>query len=324
MKRRKFFGIIGGAALAWPFGAGAQQSAPALAFLHSGTPEQNVKRLAAFHKGLCEQGFVDGQNLRIEYRWADRKLDRLPALADELVAHKPAAMFTDTRGAVAAKAATTTIPIVFVAGGDPVALGLVSSINRPDGNLTGVTSANADLAAKRLSVLRELVPKASHYFSLVNPGSVLTDPFINDLQTAARTLGIQVEILQARTDAEIDAAFANIPRQPGALLVFPPDAFFYTRRAHLAELTTGRGLPAIFDVRDYVEAGGLVNYGMDFLNVMQIAGNYAGRLLKGEKPGELPVQQTTKFELVINLKAAKSLGIEVPPTLLASADDVIE
>jgi putative ABC transport system substrate-binding protein len=209
-------------------------------------------------------------------------------------------------------------------GADPVALGLVDSISRPGGNATGITSLNAELVAKRLGVLRDLVPQASRYFTLANPASVLANPFIKDLQNAATSLGLKIEILQASTDREIEEAFATIPQQRGNALVFGPDAFFYIRRAHIAELALRRDVPTVFDDRAYVEAGGLICYGADFLNVMELAGNYVGRILKGEKAADLPVQQPTRFELVINLKTAKSLGLAVPPSLLARADEVIE
>ena len=325
MKRRKFIALLAGAA-AWPVAARAQQRTPVIGFLHSASPDQNVKRLAAFHKGLSDAGFIAGRNVDIEYRWALGKNEDLPAMAADLVRRQVALIATpgSTPAAVAAKAATTNIPIVFGVGADPVALGLVGSISRPGGNATGITSLNTELVAKRLGVIRGLAPKASRYFSLANPASVLAAPFIADLQNAAASLGIPIEVLKAKTDLEIDEAFAGIPAQPGNVLVFGPDAFFYTRRAHIAELALQRGALTIFDDRAYVEAGGLVCYGADFLNVMELAGSYAGRILKGEKPANLPVQQPSKFELVINLKTAKSLGVEIHPQILATADEVIE
>jgi putative ABC transport system substrate-binding protein len=299
---------------------------PVIGFLHTASPEQNVKRLAAFRKGLSDTGFVEGQNLTIEYRWAAGKNEDLPAMAADLVRRQVRLIATpgSTPAAVIAKAATSSIPIVFGVGADPVALGLVDSISRPGGNATGITSLNAELVAKRLGVLRDLVPQASRYFTLANPASVLANPFIKDLQNAATSLGLKIEILQASTDREIEEAFATIPQQPGNALVFGPDAFFYIRRAHIAELALRRDVPTVFDDRAYVEAGGLICYGADFLNVMELAGNYVGRILKGEKAADLPVQQPTRFELVINLKTAKSLGLAVPPSLLARADEVIE
>jgi putative tryptophan/tyrosine transport system substrate-binding protein len=325
VKRRDFIRLAVGAAIGLPRIAHAQQGAmPLIGFEHSGSPEQNVKRLAAFRKGLSEQGFVEGQNLVIEFRWAAGQNEKLAPMAVELVQRNPAAIFADTRAVVAVKAATTTIPIVFAIGTDPVALGLVNSLNHPGGNITGVTSENAELAAKRLGVLRDLVPSAAHYFTIINPTSALTEPFTKELRAAAATLGIKIELLRASNVQDIEAAFANIPRQPDTVLVFPPDSFFYIHRDRIAALAASRGLPTIFDVRDYVEAGGLVSYGSDFLDVMRLAGVYVGRVLKGDKPADLPVQVTSKYELAINLKTAKTLGLRVPPTLLATADAVIE
>jgi putative ABC transport system substrate-binding protein len=229
-----------------------------------------------------------------------------------------------TPAAVAAKAATASIPLVFGVGADPVALGLVASISRPDGNATGVTSLNAELVAKRLGIFRELVGDAKRYFMLVNPASALAAPFTTALQGAAEGIGIRIEVLRASSDNEIDAAFGSVPQAPGNAMVFGPDAFFYIRRAQIAELALRRTIPTIFDDRAYVSAGGLICYGADFLDVMELAGNYAGRILKGERPGDLPVQQPTKFELIINLKTAKALGIDVPRNLLLIADEVIE
>ena len=217
-----------------------------------------------------------------------------------------------TPAAIAAKAATATIPIVFAIGADPIELGLVASLNRPGGNATGATSLNAELAAKRFGVLRELAPQTTHYFTVINPTSPLATPFVKDLEAGAATLRIHVDVLRASTEGEIAAAFASLPQQPGNALVFPPDLFFYIHRAQLAALAARYTLPAIFDVRDYVDAGGLVSYGTDFLNVMQTAGSYTGRILKGEKPADLPVVQAAKFELVINLKTAKALGLDGP------------
>jgi putative ABC transport system substrate-binding protein len=327
MKRRQFITLIGGAAAAWPIAAKGQRSAmPVVGFLHSGSPEQNVKRLAAFHKGLNEAGFVDGRNVTIEYRWAAGQNDKLAGLAADLIHRQVAVIATpgSTPAAVAAKKATTTVPIVFGAGGDPVGLGLVPNLNHPGGNVTGVTSLNAEVTAKRLGVIRELVPQATRYFALVNPTSQLAEPFIKDLQAGAARLGIQIEILRASTNGEIEMAFAHLPQQAGSVLVFGPDTFFYIRRDHIAALAARHVVPTIFDVRDYAEAGGLASYGADFLNVMELAGNYTARILKGEKPADLPVVLAAKFELAINMKTAKALGITVPPTLLALADEVIE
>jgi putative ABC transport system substrate-binding protein len=309
-------------------GAAAQQPAlPAIGFLHSGAPEQNTKRLAAYLKGLKGAGFVDGETVRIEYRWTGGQNDKLPALAADLIQRQVAVIATpgSTPAALAAKAATATIPIVFAIGADAVELGLVASLNRPGGNVTGAVSLNAELGAKRFGSLRDLVPQARHYFALVNPTSALAELFTRELQAGAATLGLQVEILRASTDPEIERAFAGLPRQPGNALVFGPDAFFYIRRTRIAALAVQHAVPTIFDNRDYVEAGGLMSYGgADFLNLMQLAGSYTGRILKGEKPADLPVAQSSKFELAINRRTAKALGLTIPPLLLATADEVIE
>jgi len=330
MRRRRFISLLGGAAVApalWPLAARAQQAAmPVIGFLHAGSAGENAKRLASFLKGLADAGFVEGQNVRIEYRWASGRNADLPAMAADLVRRQVSVITTpgSTAAAVVAKAATTTIPVVFSSGADPVALGLVASLRRPGGNVTGITSLNAELAAKRLGLFRELVPKASRYFTLVKPTSELAAPFVRDLQGAAASLGIGIEVLNANTVAEIDAAFASIPKSPGNVMVFGPEGFFYVHRARIAELALRGSLPTIFDVRDYVDAGGLASYGSDYFELMELTGNYVARVLKGEKPADLPVQQATKFEFVINRKTAKALGIELSPTVLATADDVID
>jgi ABC-type uncharacterized transport system substrate-binding protein len=327
MRRREFLSTLTGLAAVWPLVARAQSSAmPVIGFLHAGSPDENTKRLAAFLKGLGDAGFVEGRNVVIEYRWASGHNEQLPAMVADLIARKVALITTpgSTAAAVAAKAATATIPIVFSSGTDPVGLGLVASLGRPGGNATGITSLSAELAAKRLGLSRELVPKASRYFTLIKPSSELAAPFVRDLQEAATSLGIQIAVLKANTADEIDQAFDSIPQSPGNVMVFGPEGFFYVRRAHIAELALRRAIPTVFDGRDYVEAGGLAGYGPDFFNVMELTGGYVARVLKGAKPADLPVQQATKFELVINRKTAKTLGIEISPTLLATADEVIE
>jgi ABC-type uncharacterized transport system substrate-binding protein len=327
MKRREFITFLAGAAVASPLTGRAQQAEPpVIGFLHSASPEGNAKRLAAFLKGLKEFGFVDGQNVAIEYRWAMGQNEKLPALADDLIRRRVSVIATpgSTPASIAAKKATATIPIVFATGGDPIELGLVTSFNRPGGNATGITSLNGDLAAKRFAVIRQLLPQATHFFALVNPTSQLAKRFVTDLNAGAASIGIHVNVLHASSDGEIEAAFAGLPNQSGNVLVFGPDAFFYTRRPLIASLAMRHAAPTIFDVREYVDDGGLVSYGTDFLSVMQLAGNYTGRILKGEKPADLPVMQAEKFELVINLKTAKALAITVPPTLLAITDDVVE
>lgn len=326
MRRREFFGAMVGA-VGLPRMMRAQPAAmPVIGFLHAGSPEENVKRLAAFRKGLADAGFVEGQNVAVEYRWASGKNDELLAMAADLIRRKVAVIATpgSTAASVVARAATSTIPIVFSSGTDPVALGLVASLSRPGGNATGITSLNAELAAKRLGLLQDLVPAASHYFTLVKPTSELAAPFLKDLQGASASTGIHVEVLTANTADEIDRAFAGLPQQPGNVMVFGPEGFFYIHRARIAELALRQALPTFFDVRDYVDAGGLASYGSDYSNVMELTGNYVARVLKGERPADLPVQQATKFELVLNLKTAKALGLEVPSKLLATADDVVE
>jgi putative ABC transport system substrate-binding protein len=297
-----------------------------IGYLHSGSPEFNAKRTNAYLKGLQDAGFVDGKNVTIEYRWAQGHNDELPSMAADLVQRKVTVIVTpgSTAASIVAKHATSTIPIVFTSGSDPVELGLVASLSRPGGNLTGITSINADISAKRFGMLRQLVPQAAHFFGLVNPSSPLAGPFTRQLRAGAASLGVKIDILRASTESEIDAAFAQLPRDPGTVLVSSPDAFLYSHRKRIAALTASRAVPAIFDVRDYVDAGALVSYGADYLNVMRLAGDYTARVLKGEKPADLPVVQPDKFELVINLKAAKALGITVSQALLATADDVVE
>ncbi len=324
MQRRTFLQLAAGAA-AMPFMLRAQ-AGPMIGFLHAGSPEENQKRLDAFGKGLAAGGFVEGRNVSIEYRWARGKSEQLPELAADLVRHGVAVIATpgSTAAAVAAKKATLTIPVVFSSGTDPVGLGLVESLNRPGGNATGITSLNAELAAKRLGLFRELSPKTSHYFTLVKPTSELAAPFVKDLENAASGLGVHVEVLNANTLREIDAAFDRIPREPGCGMVFGPEGFFYVHRKHIADLALARDLPTIFDVRDYVDAGGLASYGSDYYNVMELTGSYVARVLRGEKPADLPVQQATKFEMVLNRSTAKALNLDISPMLLATADDVIE
>lgn len=326
MRRRQFVTLLGSAAL-WPLAARAQRDAmPVIGFLHAGSPDENAKRLAAFRRGLADAGFVEGRNVAIEYRWALGKNEALPAMAADLVRRRVTVIATpgSTAAAVVAKAATAAIPVVFSSGTDPVDLGLVASLSRPGGNVTGSTSLNAELAAKRLGLFRDLVPKASRYFTLVKPTSELAAPFVKDLRGAAASLGLQIEVLNANTAEEIDAAFAGMPAAPGNVMVFGPEGFFYVHRARIAGLALRHSLPTIFDVRDYVEAGGLASYGSDYFALMALVGNYCARVLRGEKPADLPVQQASKFELVINRKTARALGIEISPTLLATADEVIE
>jgi putative tryptophan/tyrosine transport system substrate-binding protein len=331
MRRREFTALVGGVGLLLAVKvrrARAQQSAmPVVGFLHYGSPEPNVKRVAAFRKGLSETGFIEAKNVAIEFRWAAGQDDRLQELASDLVRRRVAAIATpgSTPAALAAKAATTTIPIVFAIAGDPVALGLVASLNRPGSNLTGFGIQNVELTAKRLGLLHELMPGAARVVALVNPNSPLTEAIVRDLGAGAPPLGVQIEILYAGTDREIDAAFAKlVPKPASAVVLVSPDAFFFDRRAQLVSLATRHAIPVIYSAREFTDDGGLMSYGPDLVNAFQETGIYVGRILKGEKPADLPVAQPTKFELVINLKTAKALGLTVPLTLQASADEVIE
>jgi putative ABC transport system substrate-binding protein len=326
MKRREFLSVLAGTA-AWPIGVRAQQPAmPVIGFLHQGSSDQNVERVATFRSGLSQAGFVEGQNLAIEFRWADGQFEKLPALAADLVQRQVAVIATpfSTDAALAAKAATKAIPIVFLSSADPVQIGLVGSLNRPGGNVTGLTTMNTELAPKRLELLRDLAPNASRYFALINPTSNLAASFVRDMETAAATLGIHIDILRASTDRELETAFASIPQQSRSVLVSSTDAFFFVRREQIATLAIRYGLPAIFDARAYARAGGLMSYAGDEADMMLLTANYTGRILRGERPADLPVAQPTKFALTINLKTAKALDLKVPPALLATADEVIE
>jgi ABC-type uncharacterized transport system substrate-binding protein len=328
IRRREFVILLGGsAAAAWPLAARAQQQAmPVVGYLHSSSPQTNVHYVTAFRQGLSEAGFVEGRNVAIEFRWAAGQDGRLPELAADLVRRQVAVIATpaDTPAALAAKAATTTIPIVFSIGADPVALGLVTSLNRPGGNATGIAFQTAELVPKRLGLLRELAPQATRFAALVKGHSVVTDAVVKDLQVSARTLGLPLEILRADTNSEINAAFANLAQTAGSALLTTADAFFTSSRVLIVTLAARHALPAIHPHRDFAEIGGLISYGPDFVKVYQQTGIYTGRVLKGEKPADLPIVQPTKFELVVNLNTAKALGLEVPPTLLARADEVIE
>jgi putative tryptophan/tyrosine transport system substrate-binding protein len=327
MKRREFITLIGGAAAASPRAARAQQSAlPVIGFMTSQGRNDRPDLLEAFRRGLLEAGYIDGRNVTIEFRFAESQPDRLPALAADLVGRKVAAIVAAGGGASvhAAKASTATIPIVFLTGGDPIQEGFVASLNRPGSNLTGVTWFAALLSGKRLGLLRELLPKASLIALLANPKFPEAARMLSDAQEAARTLGQQLLVLNASTPSEINAVFAELRQhRPDALLV-GADPFFITRRQQIVALARHEAIPDIYTTREYVEESGLMSYGNETIDAYRRAGGYVGRVLKGEKPADLPVDQATKFELVINLKTAKALGIEVPPTLLARADEVIE
>jgi putative ABC transport system substrate-binding protein len=326
MRRRDFITLLGGAAATWPAAAQAQQATvPVIGFLNGGSLDGYAERLRAFRQGLKETGYVDGENVAIEYRWAEGQFDRLPALAADLARRRVAviAALGGPAQALAAKAAITTIPVVFLVGEDPVRLGLVTSLARPGGNLTGINSFSSEVAAKRLNLLRELVASAERVAVLVNP-TTASDSEIKEVQEAARIMKLQIDVLKAGTSGEIDAAFASFAGgRPDALLV-GGDSFFNSRRTHLVQLAAYHRVPAVYGTRAYPDIGGLMSYGADTVDAYREAGIYAGRILKGVKPADLPVVQSTKLELVINHQTARMLGLTVPATLLATADEVIE
>jgi putative tryptophan/tyrosine transport system substrate-binding protein len=327
MKRREFITLLCGAAAAWPLAARAQQPAmPLVGFLSGRSPGESADLVNAFRRGLGETGYVEGQNIAIEFRWADGHYDRLPGLAAELVVRR-VAVIAATGGGVsglAAKSVTTTIPIVFSSGGDAVGIGLVASFNRPGGNVTGVNLVFGALGAKRLELLRELVPAATVIAMLVNPDYPSAPIEAQDVETAGRNLGLKIGFFNARTESEIDLAFAGLAeRKVGGLLV-ADDPFLQSQRGRLVRLAERQAVPTIYFSRDFADAGGLMSYGPSIVDAYRLVGVYTGRILKGEKPADLPVIQPTKFELVINLKTARALGLDVPPTLLALADEVIE
>jgi putative tryptophan/tyrosine transport system substrate-binding protein len=328
MRRREFIALLGGAAATWPLAARAQQPAmPVIGFLNSQSPEGYAEPMRGFRQGLKEAGYIEGENLAIEYRWANNEMGRLPALAAELVRRRVAVIAT-TGGAstaLAAKAATTTIPIVFTAGDDPVRRGLVASLARPGGNLTGVSFLVVELLAKRLELLRELVPGAARAAVLVNPAeTVNTEITLRDVEAAARGFGLQVQVLKADTSDEINAAFESMGRERPDVLFVAATAFFVARRIQLVQLAAFYRLPAAYPLRDFTEAGGLISYGSSITDAYRHVGVYTGRILKGAKPEDLPVVQSSKFELVVNRQTAKMLGLDIPATLLATADQVIE
>ena len=327
MKRREFIALLGGLATAWPLAARAQQQAmPVIGFLHSQTPDALAERLRGLRRGLKDTGYVEGESVAIDYRWAENQNDRLPALAADLVRRQVAVIAAiGPPPALAAKAATTTIPIVFAVPDDPVRLGLVASLSRPGSNATGINFFVAELIAKRLELLRELVPAAVRVAVLVNPDDTQITPLIlRDVEAAARAMGLQIQVVRASTSREINAAFASFARERPDALFLGADPFFTTRRMQLTHLASRHAIPAVYSVRDYVDAGGLISYGTDVTDAWRQVGVYAGRILKGAKPADLPVMQINKFELVINAQAATMLGLAVPSSLLATADEVIE
>jgi putative ABC transport system substrate-binding protein len=327
MKRREFIALLGGGALVWPLAALAQTTRmPAIGFIHSASPSYFAQFAAAVREGLKEAGYTEGENFALEYRWAEGRYDRLSALAAELVERQVAVIFAGggTDPAKAAKAATTTIPIVFISAADPVRTGLVASLNRPGGNVTGVSLLASALDAKKLGLLRELAPQASTVGVLINPDYPDSKSQSDEAQAAAGGLGLQSVVLYARTEGDLDTAFANLVAKGVQALLVGTDPFFNSRREQIAAFAVRDSLPVIYPQREYVTNGGLISYGPHFGHGYRQAGVYVGRVLAGEKPADLPILQPTKFELVINLKTARMLGLTVPATLLALADDVIE
>jgi putative tryptophan/tyrosine transport system substrate-binding protein len=326
LKRREFIAMLSSAA-AWPLAARAQQpSIPIVGYVHPDSPQTVVGLLAAFREGLGETGYVEGQNVAIEYRWAENDLSRIPELVADLVRRQVAVIATpgSSAAALAAKAATTTIPIVFTLGLDPVQLGLVASLSRPGGNITGVNSMSNELVAKRLGLLHELLPTATRFAVLVNPKNPTTESLKKDIEAAAAAIGPRIEFFTASTGAEIDTAFASVLQKRADALAVHPDNLFINRRVQLVTLAARHAVPTIYPLRPDAEAGGLMSYGTKLADAHRQAGVYTGRILKGAKPADLPVVQPTKFEFVINLQTAKTIGLTVPPTLLARADEVIE
>jgi putative ABC transport system substrate-binding protein len=325
MKRREFISLLGGAVASWPLAARGQQPAtPVIAFLGSGSSLM-VPRLHAFRQGLKDMGYVEGENVAMEARWAQGQFDQLPALAAELVRGGVAVIVTTGLGsALAAKAATTTIPVVFVGADNPVRFGLVASLNRPGGNATGLNLLTSELTAKRLEIVRQLLPGTATVAVIINPNSPEVAPQLADVQSASRALGQPIAILNASNESDLDTAFASLAQHGADALLVTNDAFFFNRLDQIVALAAHNAVPTIYDRREYAAAGGLISYGPNYVDAYRQAGIYAGRILKGEKPGDLPVVQSTKFELVINLKTMKALGLNLPDRLLALADEVIE
>jgi len=328
MRRREFITLLGGAAVAWPIEAWAQQAAmmPVIGLLNSASPGPFALLLAAFHQGLKDGGYVEGRNVTIEYRWAEGHYDRLPALAEDLV-RRQVTVIAATGGTVtarAAKTATTTIPVLFIGGADPIGEGLVSSFNRPGGNVTGVSTYTSELGPKRLELLRELVPKATKIAMLVNSENIADRQDAQDMEAAMQAAGLLLLTLRARVETEFEPAFVSASQQGVQALLVSADPFFNSRHAQLVALAARYAVPAAYPWSEYAKAGGLMSYGASLPGAYRQIGQYVTRILKGDKPAELPVQNPTKFDLLINLKTAKALGIEIPPTLLARADEVIE
>ena len=325
MKRRKFLGLVGGAAAAWPMRARAQKAQPVIGYLHATSAQDNRQQVSAFEKGLAQAGFVTGQNVAIEFRWAEGQYDRLPGLAAELAQRQVAVIATGTPvAALAAKKATTSIPIVFVVGSDPVRNGLVASLSRPGGNITGATFFSNLLTAKRFALLREFVPNAKLFAALVNPKNANAQMQMDDALKTAREMGVQLEVANAESVTNIDNVFERFKTQKIDALLVLSDSFLNTHAGQIAAYALRQGIPTCFAYREPTVAGGLMSYGVSAIGAAVQAGNYAGRILKGEKPSDLPVQQPTKFDFVLNMKTAKALGLTVPDKLMALADEVIE
>jgi putative tryptophan/tyrosine transport system substrate-binding protein len=326
MQRREFITLLGGAAAAWPLTARAQQpTMPVVGFVYSASPDTSADRLRTFRLGLKDTGYVEGENVAIVYRWAENQIDRLPELAAELVRRQVTVIAApNTTSALAAKAATTTIPIVFATNQDPVRLGLVTSIARPEGNLTGINFLSAEVAAKRLELLRELVPGAARVALLVNPTGPTAETTLRDVEAAARAMGLQIQVVNTSTSREIDAAFATFLRERPDALFVSSDGFFNNRRVQLAHLATRHAIPATYGSREIVDVGGLMSYGANIADAYRQVGVYVGRILKGAKPSDLPVVQASKLELVINAQTARTLGLAVPSSMQLLADEVIE
>jgi putative tryptophan/tyrosine transport system substrate-binding protein len=326
MKRREFITLLGGTAAMWPLVAHAQQPAmPVIGFINSASPQAYEPQLAAFLKGLSETGYFVGSNVAIEYRWANGEHERLPSLAADLVKRQVAVIAaTSTPAALAAKAATTTIPIVFETGADPIKIGLVVSLNRPGGNVTGVTQTNVEMTPKRLQLLHELLPTAKLIALLVNPTDPTAEIYKTEVQAAASSLGLQLRVVNASSDGEIDRAFEKLAQMQASGVVVGSGPFFVSQAEKLAALGARHAVPIIYQFRRFAAAGGLISYGSEITEAYRLAGIYTGRVLKGDKPANLPVQQATRVELIINLKTAKALGITVPNTIVGRADEVIE
>jgi putative ABC transport system substrate-binding protein len=325
MKRREFIVLISGTAALVVSARAQQPSLPVIGYLESASQGQFADLIPAFRKGLSETGYLDGQNVRIEYRWAEGQYDRLPTLTAELVRDHATIIFTTALiSAQAAKGVTTTVPIVFVSGPDPVQFGLVASLNRPGGNLTGITLFTSTVGAKRLQLLRELLPAATTFAFIVNPSNTRADSDVEEMETAARALGQQIIVAKAGTDRDLETAFATLAQRSIQALVIGGDPFFNGQAQQLVALASHYAIPTVYPLHEFATAGGLMSYGSSISDAYRQAGIYAGHILKGAKPADLPVMQPTKFELVINLKTARTLGVEIPPTLLARADKVIE